>query len=205
MYIVLRFDDQVNAEVQETIINSVLLRELITHFYYAKDDGMLDVEQFNVDTNDAAMTYAFDQRYPIAHVCIDSEILKKDIMYVYLGSGSEHLTVINLVEGICTGADAPEDANDALRYAWERVQLDLFEMASNVQANPDRAMTGKIGDIQLLTAFWYGKSTALEQEMLQSFAAVNQEPGTTEETADECCQCDHCDCTAATTESTETV
>ena len=191
MYFVLRFDDQVNAETQETIVNSVLLRELITHFYYVNDDGTLNIEKFNADTTDSTLTYAFDQRYPITHATIISETLAKDVMYVYLASGSETLSAQATIEGICSMQSVPADAPDVMQYAWERIQLDMGELAANLMANPDRVMVGKIGEVQLLAGFWYGKSQSLETEMVQSYSQLPEGPTdvctcTTED------QCDHC-------------
>ena len=188
MYFVLRFDDQVTAEVQETIVNSVLLREMITHFYYAKEDGTLDIEKFNADTVDSTLTYAFDQRYPITHATIISEQLPKDVMYVYLASGSETLSAQATIEGICSMQSVPADAPDVMQYAWERIQLDMGELAANLMANPDRVMVGKIGEVQLLAGFWYGKSQSLETEMIQSYSQLPE--GNT----DECHDCDNCTC-----------
>jgi hypothetical protein len=187
MYFVLRFDDQVTAEVQETIVNSVLLRELITHFYYVNEDGTLNIEQFTTDTTDSTLTYAFDQRYPITHATIVSDVLAKDVMYVYLASGSETLSAQATIEGICSMQSVPADATEAMQYAWERIQLDMGELAANLMSNPDRVMVGKIGEVQLLTSFWYGKSQPLETEMIQSYSQLPGEP-----TDD--CTCDNCVC-----------
>ena len=193
MYFVLRFDDQVTAEVQETIVNSVLLRELITHFYYAKDDGSLNIDQFNTDTVDSTLTYAFDQRYPITHATIISETLAKDVMYVYLASGSETLSAQATIEGICSMQTVPVEASEAMQYAWERIQTDMGELAANLMANPDRVMVGKIGEVQLLASFWYGKSQALETEMIQSYSQL---PESTDGQAT-CDNCDNCTCNDA--------
>lgn len=185
MYLVLRFDDQVNVETQSAIINSVLPKEIITHFYYLKEDNTIDLDAFNAATVDSSMTYAFDQRFPVAHVTISDSQLPKDLLYVYLGVGCELLTAQTTIEAICSMMPPAADANETLKYAWERIQIDMGEIAANAQINPARVVSGTLGDVKLLIAKWDGVSEPFETEMMANMP--QPEEGDCEGCAD--CQC----------------
>lgn len=192
MYLVLRFDDQVNVETQSAIINSALLKEVITHFYYLKEDNTIDIDAFDADTVNSGMTYAFDQRFPVAHITISGSRLPKDLLYVYLGAGNELLTAQTTIESICSMLPPPDEAEESLKYAWERIQIDMGEIAANAQLNPARVVSGMLGDVRLTIAKWEDVSEPFETEMMANMPAPEDEG--------ECQGCVDCQCHAVDTE-----
>lgn len=190
MYFVLRFDDQVNTDTQAAIVNSALLKEIITHFYYMQPDNTLDLAKFDADTTNTNMTYAFDTRYPVSHVAITGGQLPEDILYVYLGAGADLLTAKETIEGVCSMLPVPDEAPELQRYAWERIQLDMGEIAANTQLNPSRVVAGAIGEVKLVIARWDNASAAFENEMLVNMAQAEVDT----EAQPVCDGCSDCQC-----------